>query len=101
MSSIAWKDSLKAVFKEFASFNDVPPEEFLDLLREGKIVVGESSERNFQELAPKEKEEVIRDFWNLAHQDELLPEERLALYARMADRYERFFEWEEERFPGW
>ena len=111
MSGITWKDSLKTVFEEFAPADNLDSllvllgekekedlDSFPDLLSEEGMVAPEG----FNTLGEERKKEVILDLWKLAHLDKLSSDERLALYAKVADSYERFFEWEEESIPpGW
>lgn len=101
MSSITWKDSLKTVFEDFGSAAEIEPTEFHALLRGKGIAVHEDIEEDFRALKLEEKKEVIKFLWGLARLDELPPEERRALYARVARHYEILFEWEDVRAPGW
>jgi hypothetical protein len=100
MEGITWKDSLKTVFEDFNSADEIDPNGFHDLLRGQGVVVHESIEEDFKALEPEGKKEVIEFLWRLAHQDDLSPEDRLKLYADIAKRHERYFEWEEVGRPG-
>ena len=102
MSGATWRESLKTVFKDINSAADVDPDGFVEMLRDNGIAVHDDIEKSFDALeSAKEKKEIIRFLWDLAHLDELGAEGRRDLYDRVARHYELLFEWEEVGAPGW
>lgn len=101
MTGITWREPLRRVFQPFSSPAEINPNQFLTLLGQNQVNVHQSIADRFNELKDDEKKDVINFLWDLARLDDLPHEERLKLLARVADRYERVFESEEEESPGW